>query len=290
MIIVRIWEGLGNQLFQYAYARAISLETNQKVFLDIRETGKLPNEGKLTPREYELKNFQITLPVCTNVQHFYPYLDKPQIKEIVKRISKQGRIPYKYFSEYYPTYDKSLLNIKGNWYLQGWFQDIRYFQKYLEVIKKEIVPKKKIRVSSETKYILHSKDTVSVHVRRSDFKKEQNILPITYYYNALNYMKSVVDKPYWIIFSDDINWVKEHLNFGRDCYYLSDVEKLKDYEELMIMSCCKNHIIANSTYSWWGACLGRNQDKIVLAPDKWFLRKLQHTQILPDEWIQIPIV
>ena len=75
MIIVRIYEGLGNQLFQYAYARALSLSTKQKVFLDVRETGARISEKRLTPRKYSLNHYKITLPICKNVSHFYPYIN-----------------------------------------------------------------------------------------------------------------------------------------------------------------------------------------------------------------------
>lgn len=289
MIIVRIYEGLGNQLFQYAYARALSLSTDQEVFIDIMETGSLKSEKDLTPRKYELKNFRIALPICTNVRHFYPYLDKPKIKKRMEKLSEWVKLPYKYFAESNPFYDESLLDLKGNWYLQGWFQDSRYFQKYAEIIKKEIVPKKKIKISSELKKILQSKNTVSVHIRRSDFKKTHNVLPVTYYYNAMNYIKKIVEDPFWVVFSDDINWAKENIDFGQNCYFMSGKENLKDYEELMVMSCCKNHIIANSTYSWWGAWLGRNDNKIVIGPNKWFLKKIYSKNIMPKEWVRVPI-
>lgn len=289
MVIVRIYEGLGNQLFQYAYARALNLSTKQKVFLDFRETGSREDEKKLTPRACGLKNFRIALPVCTNVEHFYPYINNYKMIEKIKTWPMQKCIPYKYFSQSIPLYEERLMDLKGNWYLQGWFQDGRYFQSYADIIKREIMPKKKIKISSELKRIIHLKNTVSIHFRRSDFKKNRNTLPVTYYYNAMRYMQNVADDPFWIIFSDDIDWVKKNIDFGRGCYFLSEKENLKDYEELMVMSCCKNHIIANSTYSWWGAWLGRNQNKIVVGPNKWFLRKSYGSEIMPEDWIQVPV-
>lgn len=289
MIIVRIYEGLGNQLFQYAYARAISLSKEQKVFLDIRETGSMDSERELTSRKYELENFRIRLPVCTNVRHFYPYLNSFKATGMMKKLSEYQWFPYKYFSEDDPLYDRNLLDLKGNWYLQGWFQDSRYFQKYADIIRKELTPRKKIKISFELKNILQLNNTVSVHIRRSDFKESRNELPVTYYYNAINYIREMIADPFWIVFSDDISWVKENINFGKNCYFVSGKEKLQDYEELIVMSCCRNHIIANSTYSWWGAWLGRNDDKIVVGPNKWFLRRKYSTKVIPKEWIQVPI-
>ncbi|MBD5509231.1 MAG: alpha-1,2-fucosyltransferase [Lachnospiraceae bacterium] len=292
MIIVRIYEGLGNQLFQYAYARALSLSTDQKVFLDIRETGSLAAEQGKTKRKCELTDFRITLPICQNVQNFYPYLNSGTfIRDTIKKLSLMGLLPYKFYEEPKAEYHKELLTWKGNWYLQGWFQDERYFSEYREIIRKEIVPRKKIRISGRLKEILKTKNTVSVHIRRGDYVKVSNQLPISYYHNAMEHMKSIVKDPFWIIFSDDVEWVKRNLNFTEDHYFVSENEKLEDYEELMVMSRCKNQIIANSTFSWWGAWLNKNECKTVIGPERWFLRgkKRQETYLLSKNWIAEPI-
>ncbi len=253
MIIVRIYEGLGNQLFQYAYARALGLSTNQKVFLDVRETGKGANESNLTPRQYSLNHYKIALPVCINVHRFYPYLNgSDEQLELMQKLSAMGCLPYRYYKAETADYNDSLVHMKGNWYLQGWFQDSRYFQKHESIIKREIVPRHKIRISSGLRTVLQMADTVSVHIRRRDYKRLSNTLPANYYYNAMMQMKSVISNPFWVIFSDEIEWVKKNIDFGNNCYFLDRTEGLEDYEELMVMSCCKNHIIANSTYSWWG--------------------------------------
>lgn len=293
MIIVRIYEGLGNQLFQYAYARTLSLSSDHEVLLDVRETGRLKKEKGMMPRKYGLKNFRIALPVCSNAGTLYPYLNKPKTAACMKKLSEWGILPYKYFSESDPFYDEHLLDLKGNWYLQGWFQDSRYFQEYAGIIKKEIVPKKRIKINSKLKKILYSENTVSVHLRRSDFSQMHNILTETYYRNAMDYMKDAVASPFWVVFSDDIGWAKKNIDFGLNCYYLSDSEGLEDYEELMVMSCCMNHIIANSTYSWWGAWLGRNESKIIVGPEKWFMGDYislyRRNSIMPKEWIRVSV-
>ncbi|MDE6712887.1 MAG: alpha-1,2-fucosyltransferase [Lachnospiraceae bacterium] len=289
MIIVRIWEGLGNQLFQYAFARALSLSTNQKVFLDIRETGSCMGEQNKVPRECGLGNFRIFLPICSNVQHFYPYINGPQaIKEAAKWISINGWLPYKYYEESEFGYHEELLRLDGNWYLQGWFQDSRYFDKYSAIIAKEIFPRKRIRISKTLREHLRRPNTVSVHIRRGDYTRTFNAIPDSYYVNAMKHMKELVDKPFWIIFSDEPEWVKQNIDFGDHCYYVSGNECLRDYEEMFVMSCCKNNIIANSTFSWWGAWLNSNHDKVVIAPNHWFLKGIFGCEknILPVEWIR----
>lgn len=292
MIIIRIYEGLGNQLFQYAYAKALSLSTKQPVLLDIRETGKHKSEVNLTYREYSLNHYKISLPVCSNVQHFYPFLNKSdELLEIIQKLSVKSYLPYKFFRESTSEYQQNLANIKGNWYLQGWFQDSRYFQGYEQIIKKEIRPRKGIKISSDLKRILQEENTVSVHIRRGDYKRLSNILPIQYYYNAMKHVRDLVDNPFWVVFSDEIEWVKENIKFENRSYFLDKRENLKDYEELMVMRCCKNHIIANSTFSWWGAWLGKNENKVVVAPDRWGLGQICNygKNILPSDWIKEPI-
>ncbi len=293
MIIVRIYEGLGNQLFQYAYARALSLSTKQKVFLDVRETGARISEKRLTPRKYSLNHYKITLPICKNVSHFYPYINgSDSTLEIMQKLSMVGCLPYKFYKQKTSDYDEKIVNLKGNWYLQGWFQDSRYFQKYESIIRQEITPKNRIKINHELKNLLQTNNTISVHIRRCDYKKILNMLPISYYYNAMGYMKDRILNPFWVVFSDDINWTKENINFGSNCYFLDEKDNLQDYEELMVMSCCKNHIIANSTFSWWGAWLCRNEDKIVVGPDRWGLNRLCNygKNILPTDWIKKSVI
>lgn len=292
MIIVRIWEGLGNQLFQYAFARALSLSTDRKVFLDVKETGSGGNEKGLTPRKYGLKYFKTALPVCTNVKHFYPYLNRnDDFLQVMQMLSVAGMLPYKFYKEDNPDYKDYMENLHGNWYLQGWFQDCRYFQKYGNILKKEIVPRNKITVSAALRNILRMENTVSVHIRRTDYKKTFNILPVGYYDRAMNHMGRLVAHPFWVVFSDDTEWVKNHIDFGRDCYFVGEKENLQDYQELMVMSNCRNHIIANSTFSWWGAWLGRNENKVVIGPDKWMVKAIRKhgESILPEDWIKEPV-
>lgn len=292
MVIVRIWEGLGNQLFQYAFARALSLSAGQKVFLDIRETGRCSGEQDKVQRECGLLNFKISLPICTNVPHFYPYVNGGRsIKEAAKLASEYRWMPYKYFEESELGYHEELLSLKGNWYLQGWFQSGRYFGKYRDILIEEIRPRKKIHISQTLQKYLKGENTVSVHIRRGDYIRVHNSVTTIYYANAIRHIEKFVKNPFWIIFSDDPEWVQREMNFGKNCYYVSGNESLKDYEELCLMSCCKNNIIANSTFSWWGAWLNRNPNKIVIAPEKWFLKGIRgcgQSIILP-EWIRKPI-
>lgn len=293
MIFVRIWEGLGNQLFQYAYARAVSLRTSQKVFLDIRETGRLQGDAGRIERKCGLTNFRVKLPVCTNVEHFYPQMsERKNFFWLFYKAIMRYFVVFKYYQEPDPAYHDNLLKLKGNWYLQGWFQNVKYFEEYADIIKKELTPRRKIKISRELQYLLKKKETVSIHIRRGDYKKIANTLSVKYYDNAMKHMCVLVDAPFWIVFSDDIAWCKENIDFGNNVYFVGEKEALQDFEELVVMSWCKNHIIANSTFSWWGAWLNKREEKIVIGPNKWFLKGYysNSVDILPENWIRESIL
>lgn len=289
MIIVRIWEGLGNQLFQYAFAKAISLKTNQAVYLDVRETGKR-NEDFGISRKYKLNNFNISMHKCLNAEYFYPHLkNNKMISYFAKCLVNLNCLPYKYYEEKVVSYKEELLHLDGNWYLQGYFQNAKYFQEYEDILRKEIVPRKKIKISKELRVILNKKNTVSVHIRRGDYEKIKSTLPISYYQKAMETMKTFIENPIWVIFSDDPDWVRKNIVFDNNSYYVSGNEDLLDYEELLVMSKCKNQIISNSSFSWWGAWLNKNQEKVVIGPKKWFIGEMSNHKgnIMLDEWIKI---
>ncbi len=289
MIIVRIWEGLGNQMFQYAYARALSIRMKQPVFLDARGTGKAFGDMGLA-REYRLANFRISLPQCLNADYFYPFLSKDgRCMNVLKKMSENGLLPYRYYKEKTVAYNGELARLKGNWYLQAYFQDEKYFKEYEGLIRKEFRPKKKIRISSELRNILESKNTVSIHIRRGDYKRFNAELPARYYRQAIDYIEENIENPFWVVFSDEPQWVRENINFKNSFYYVSGNEVLEDYEEMLVMSRCRNHVISNSTFGWWGAWLDEKKDKLVVGPRNWFLGTMSgyRTNIMPEEWKRI---
>lgn len=281
MIAVRIWEGLGNQLFQYAYARALELRTGQKVYLDISEYEMKPQPI----REYELCHFRIRQPVihCAKV---LPFVNRD--KYYAKDMRRLKYFPVGLVKEDDCYFKQELCALNGLLYIKGWFQSEKYFKEFTHSIREELYPRNKISISRKLKRILEFDNTVSVHIRRGDFKKYRNILSDEYYEKAKEMISRLIGEPYFIIFSDDIPYVKENMNFEPKCFYVEPKYLYKDYEELMIMSRCKHNIIANSTFSWWGAWLNCNENKIVIAPKKWFPDKLEKdVNIVPDEWLRV---
>jgi hypothetical protein len=170
-------------------------------------------------------------------------------------------------------FSESYLRLNGNIYLDGYWQGEVFFQEHKEQIRKDFTLKKisprMARIIDEMAKI----NSVSVHIRRGDYVTNQAIKQIfcscgiSYYRKAIKKINSCIDNPYFYFFTDDMPWVKKYLITDKN---MKLIEGFEDYEELILMSNCKHNIIANSSFSWWGAWLNQNPDKIVIAPKKWF--------------------
>lgn len=271
MIVVQICGGIGNQLFQYAYARALQ-ERGNKVYLAAVFYTKYR-----TPRKYLLDRFRIKI----KRSYWTEKLISPLIDNDFPFKIRNSHINEELDLKFIPE----LLEIYGNRYIIGLFQNERYFKSIEFELKKEIFPRKKIKINKELSNILKNENTVSVHIRRGDYKQLNNVLSKTYYTNAIDLINKEIDDAYLCVFSDDLDWVKRHMNFGNKIFWVNEDRKLMDYEELMIMSRCKHNIIANSTFSWWGAWLNSNPDKIVIGPENW--TNNSKVNIMPETWIKV---
>lgn len=286
MYIVRVWEGLGNQMFQYAFARAVRHRTGQQVFLDADRAYKdsFELESKHVERPYMLNNFNIQLRrINVEEMNALRFLRQGTLFEkVIFYLSKKGKWMVNFLQDADAVYHEEFFCEKGNYYVFGWFQQVAYFDDIRKILLKEFTPKKKIKIPKNLLRILREKNTVALHVRRGDYLKWGNACNVHYYTKAIRYMQENVENPIYLVFSDDIEWVKNNIQIQGRVVYISGEYSFKDYEELLVMSKCKHQIIANSTFSWWAAWLNRNVDKIVVAPSKWF--GLQDN-IVPREWI-----
>ena len=161
-------------------------------------------------------------------------------------------------------YDEKIY-AKNDAYYLGFWQSYKYFDQYYEEIKRQIVLKEQIGENAQ-KYIneMQNGKSVACHIRRTDYDREVNNVCIdnAYYENALNIMEQKIGKFELYIFTDDKEFVKEHFKLKE----YTIVENTSDLEDFLLMQKCKNHIIANSTFSWWGAYLAENKGGVVIAP------------------------
>ncbi|OJI09297.1 MAG: alpha-1,2-fucosyltransferase [Candidatus Vogelbacteria bacterium CG10_big_fil_rev_8_21_14_0_10_49_38] len=290
MIIVNLKGGLGNQMFQYALGRKLALKTGQELKLDL--TGFDRDHS----RAFGLDNFNIIKPPATPAE--------------IKRV----KYPYGWFSKGWRWFRFKILRVHhtgwepktlnqierklkthDDFYLDGFWQSHKYIEDVRENLLTDFTPKE----SLEKKYpdlIAQIKNTnsVGIHLRRGDYATNSRVLrefgvcSIAYYQRAIKLLAEKIDQPNLFIISDDINWVKENLPTDHPTVYVSELGT-KDYEELLIMSQGKHNIIANSTFSWWGAWLNNNPDKIVIAPEPWFNNNsIKIDDIIPPTWIRLP--
>jgi hypothetical protein len=291
MIIVRIIGGLGNQLFQYSLGRNLAYLNNTILKLDIRGYRRT-NSGD-TVRRYRLDHFQTKKEIATN-EEINKICSKNQAFSPIRKI-KESFFPYKspnYIKEQSPKFNPEILYTPDNTYLDGYWGSEKYFINIENFIREDLKitdPLGGINLKYSKDIV--SCDSISIHIRRGDYinnPKTQEFhgnCSLEYYYNAMSIMASKIQKPHFFIFSDDCEWVKKNFTLDYPMSIMDFNGEEKDYEDLRLMTQCKHHIIANSTFSWWGAWLCSNRNKIVIAPRNWLKKSEIKTDIYPNSWI-----
>lgn len=176
-------------------------------------------------------------------------------------------------------------------YITGCSHSEKYF---LEIKKRLIKLYQFDTIDNKNKSILElilKTNSVSIHVRRGDYLSDPalgNLISKQYYIDAINYIKNKVNNPTYFIFSNDIEWCRQNLDL-ENCYYIDWNKGKESYRDMQLMSLCKHNIIPNSSFSWWGAWLNNNLEKIVVAPQRWINPKVQQSDIdiVPETWIKI---
>lgn len=280
MIIVRISGGLGNQMFQYAAGRAIALNTGQPLVLDRRHY--------LRPREhgYALGAFALADMPMNDAQLPPSRRERPVAHLLWRASRRQPRL----LRETGLGYDPAIAAVTGPVWLEGYFQTERYFAAHAATIRKELSPSappdsENARWLAE---IMAEPRAVSLHVRRGDyvrnprFAARHGTCTPAYYARALDHVAQQMGAaPIVYAFSDDPDWVRENLHLPAEIRVLGHNTASRNIEDLRLMSACRHHIIANSSFSWWGAWLNPREDKIVAAPARWFA---DASDTNPDIW------
>jgi hypothetical protein len=295
MIVVQLIGGLGNQLFQYAMGRALSIQSQEKLYVDIS------SYSWDSLRTYALSPFSISAEIATKSEVEALKQMKPSLKDRIFAKLKGKPIPYyrlPFLKEQSFAYDRNYTSFrKKNIYLEGYWQSERYFK----AIRTYLVSELSV---SDTKFSLQGQQyknhienelfSVSLHVRRGDYVSNtettdfHGLCDVDYYQEAIRKIRKELPHSTFFIFSDDKDYVKEIFNRLPNVVFIEHIPF--DFEELLLMSYCKHNIIANSTFSWWGAWLNTNMHKIVIAPDLWFADKEMNLPIrylIPKNWYKI---
>lgn len=291
--IIKLNGGLGNQMFQYAFACALQNKFATDVKFDFSYFEDVKSNQEVTTRKFELGVFTFNCEEASKED--LANIRKPRFKSKLKNtIAKKSPKAFdiNYVREKNNTaYDKSLLK-DYYLYFEGYFQNEKYFKQ----IRNDLIEKFSLKepLDEQNQSALNKiKETnsISIHIRRGDYvtldyvNKIHGVCPVEYYKKAIEYIANKVKSPHFFIFSDDIKWVIENLKIEYP-YTVVDFNQDKGWLDMNLMKQCKHNIIANSSFSWWGAWLNINPKKIVVAPKKWTAKK-QKCDIVPKNWTRL---
>lgn len=276
--VVRISGGLGNQLFQYCFAKYLEEKLHEKIVLDCSNYLRDKN------RQFVLGNF-LDEYLAINVAQEWLYY----IRYILSR--RYGFDCLNYVSDDSFVFDEDIY--KKGYYFAGYWQNIKYFDSLKCELKKSLQYKKKL-TSSQKSMIekMRDSESVAVHVRRGDYLSSQyndiyELVDERYYKRAVESLENRIDNIVLFLFSDDVKWCKQAFK-NYNGVYINEISGGDDIIEFELMRNCKHFIIANSTYSWWASYLGADEKSIKIAPSRWmkneneYLNQRIHSALLEE--------
>jgi hypothetical protein len=285
VIYVNVCGGLGNQLFQYAVGRALSLKTGRRLVLDISWF-----DGQ-SLRKCSLSQYRIHARLMGRIESWRLGLEQGWLRRWCKRgcALARGHTPIDVDLIDESTNGATEFHLQADRvpYLRGYWQDASYFSDHADILRQELQP----RVSDhpKTRFLKEMTETqsVAVHIRRTDYLDLEAIYHIYragYYQNAIRTIVGQVTNPHFYFFSDDIEWVRKNIRSEFPSTYI-DPELENPEIDLWLMSRCRHRILANSSFSWWGAWMAEEMPGVVIAPKCWLRDKPDWNPSLPHWWI-----
>lgn len=290
MIIMRIHGGLGNQMFQYALGCRLAADRGGAFKIDI---GSFEKDNL---RHFALECFRISAPVATadDIRHFDRSLNwHPRLRRIWTKLTGPSK---NIILERRFAFDPKILNAPENAYLDGYWQTEKYFAPVRADVRKAFqlrtpLSERSQRIADEMAH----PGTLSVHVRRGDYvasatsEAYHSVCDPAWYGRALAEISGRADITRAYVFSDDIEWARSHLHLPVPCEFVPPSARELDFEDMILMSRCQHHIIANSSFSWWGAWLSDASSSVVVGPARWFgpAGPSDTQDICPESWIRV---
>lgn len=282
--------GLGNQLFQYAFGRCLTAQWNTDLILDVDFLLDRTDRENFVFRDFDLDLFQLKPYRLFDDSTKNLFYKKSIFKKRIVEVKEEGFN----FTEISSKYNYS------NVYLNGYWQSFKYFYPIASELRNELQFSRSLtEEQSELSEKIKHCTSICVNFRRTDFVtipsaiQTHGVPTLDYYYKALELVKNKVGNNIEIfVFSDDIEWCKEHFDVDETIHFVSHSlykgERFSSY--LQLMTFCKHFIIPNSTFGWWAAWLANNENKIVVTPEQWFVDKKLQSQtqdLIPENWIKI---
>lgn len=290
--VIHINGGLGNQLFQYAMGRKFSLENDVDLYLDLMEFERKKKKSRKGPsgRDFNLSKFRIVAEPCDRVvltRTLFPAnkFGKKALKLRERHSSYRRRLVLENVSEGLPNLENAALPL----YLSGYFQNYRVPFAIREHLLEELSLKEQFAPSGAHLARIQNEQSVSVHIRRGDYltsnlPDEFGVLSVDYYLSAMELVRQRLEKPSFFVFCEDVDWAQDVLGGFSD---VTIMDPQAPEHDMAIMSYCRHQIIANSSFSWWGAFLNRNPGQIVIGPSTWFRNgSIPIDVILHPNWIR----
>jgi hypothetical protein len=278
-------------MFQYAAGQSLALKNNTPLKFEVSSCWVNP----LGDYSLSLETFNIDIRnnLITEKEH----------EHYRKYASRNGRLGLiynalfanskKYFKEKGFDFQPEFLDLDDGVFLHGWWQNERYFSEVRDTLLKDFSLKSPLSQSSaKIAEKMRDANSVSIHIRRLDYvsnprtQRNHGTMEKDYYDKGLSIISARFKNPVIFIFSDDIPWVKENMTFPFETHYVEG-NMAKPHEDIHLMSQCRHNIVANSSFSWWGAWLGTHPDQIVIAPVKWTNYHGDHNDRVPKSWIKI---
>lgn len=293
MIVIKIQGGLGNQMFQYAFASILAKKNKSKLLIDDSIYTFTDKKTGFTPRKFELSIFDCEFCFAKSKDKLFFYN-----LSLINKIKKKLKLNYpKFYNEPEFEYSSKVNVLKYPIYFIGYFQSFKYFVGFEDYVRELFVfPTNKLSQKNKDLIpVLKNKNTIAVHIRRGDYISDpvtnqfHGSCSLEYYTKAIAIVSKTIAQPTLVFFSDDYQWVKENFEFlTADKIFVSHNIGGDSWVDMYLMSICSHNIIANSSFSWWGAWLNANPTKIVVAPKTWFqAKKVDINSIIPKEWITI---
>lgn len=288
MIITKLMGGLGNQMFQYSLGRRLAEERGVPLKLDLSWFRDAHAIGVDTAREYALDGWRVHASIATAE-------DLSRFPRRVGLLARLGLVSSPLVRERGLGFDARVLRAPDHAHLTGYWQSEKYFRPIRELLLREFT-----LAAAPCRHVeallarVSDSSAVAVHVRRGDYVRNprandfHGICPIEYYLDAARRIADQVADPSFFVFSDDPDWVRDNLRLDWPTTYVMHDGGCLPHHDMWLMTHCSHHIIANSSFSWWGAWLCRNGDKVVIAPAQWFRdAKFNTADLVPESWTRI---
>lgn len=296
MITMKLAGGLGNQLFQYACGRSLAKKYATALTLDTSFYHRhlwrrsLREAAELGTALFGLTGFNTTLEQINRDRRHYN-LDKFQLPSDIQLTRRTEKTEVRESDSF--VFDRKIRQAGDNKVYEGYFNSYKYFQDISDELRSELRLRPEIEASLPQDLLkkIVTTDSISLHIRRGDYvtrpeaSRYHGTIGLDYYQTGVKITSSKVTAPVFFIFSDDIEWCRENIKLGYETIFVGG---LKNYQDLRLMSLCRHHIIANSSFAWWGAWLDPKPGKMVIAPKRWLAEgEIKTNDLFLADWISL---